>query len=403
MDSQILIDAFKLKPAQAIKFMQSKGYAISWNWFDTWKEAHAKAFTVAKCMQLDVLKDIRAMVDKALKEGITLQQFKKELKPQLEKKGWWGKKELVNEETGEVTEYVAGSPMRLETIYRTNLQTSYMAGRYEGQMASVDDLPIWQYLSVIDGKTTDRCREMHERAFYANDPIWDTMYPPNHWGCRARVRALSETMAQRYGAAVESSKGRIVTKEVTVGKGEAARTETVTGLKLPNGQTFWTGPGWDYNPGKEMWAPNLEQYAESDARTFVTSSFNGPAYKMFVDAKGSIGGSIPVAVLPDKYMKVIGAKTNIVELSSATLKKNTAHHPEILTDDYLNLQTIIEKAQTIVQDGKNTMVFIEMGDKFYHAAIKTTRTGKGLFMTSLRRTYKKEIERMKRVGKVIKG
>jgi hypothetical protein len=148
--------------------------------------------------------------------------------------------------------------------------------------------------------------------------------------------------------------------------------------------------------------PKLSAYSPTDARAFVADSFKGPAYKMFVEGKGTINGSIPIAVLSGDYMKNIGAKTNIVELSSDTLKKNAAHHPEILTEDYLNLQTIIEKAQIIVQDGNNTMVFIKMGDKYYHAAIKATRTGEGLFMTSLRLTGEKDIKEFKRKGKIIK-
>jgi SPP1 gp7 family putative phage head morphogenesis protein len=250
----ILVDAFKLKPAQAIAFLKKKGMKISWNWFDTWKEAHTKAFTVAKCMKADILQDIRSMIQKAQNEGIPFEQFKRELAPRLQEKGWWGRKEIVDQETGEITEIQEGSVHRLKIIYQTNLQTSYMAGRYQGQMQS--SMPYLQYISILDGQTTDRCRSLHLKVFAKDDPIWDHLYPPNHWGCRSRVRSLTKTKLERDNLQVESSSNKLVKKEVSVG----GKSVSVTGYKLPEGNTFWPDPGWDYNPGKSSFKPDLNRY-----------------------------------------------------------------------------------------------------------------------------------------------
>jgi hypothetical protein len=122
----------------------------------------------------------------------------------------------------------------------------------------------------------------------------------------------------------------------------------------------------------------------------------------FIDAGGHIEGIQPIAVLSDEYMNCIGAKTSIIMLSSDTLKKNLAHHPEVTAQDYMNLQSIIECARVVVQDSKSTLVFVNAGNRTYHAAIKATRTGKGVFMTSLRLTRESYVERIKKAGKVIK-
>jgi len=154
--------------------------------------------------------------------------------------------------------------------------------------------------------------------------------------------------------------------------------------------------------GQEMRIPDLGGCNPDEAKALIWDSLRGPAYKAFIDARGKIAGEIPIAVLPQEYMESIGAKTDIVRLSAETLRAHR-HHPEITTDDYLRSQTIIEQAQVVIQDGVNTMVFITMDDKYYHAVIKATKTGKALFMTSLRPTDKKDIERAKKTGKVIKN
>ena len=73
--------AFGLPPRRAIAYFKSKGYTISWNWWETWQAAHAKSFTVAKAARLDILSDIRSEVQRALEEGLTSKQFADALEP----------------------------------------------------------------------------------------------------------------------------------------------------------------------------------------------------------------------------------------------------------------------------------------------------------------------------------
>ena len=128
--------AFGLPPEKAVEYFRAKGYTIGWDWRETLHEAHAKAFTVAKVMKVDVLEDIRGAVDRALHDGLTLADFKKDLIPTLQKKGWWG--EITHPETGEPAFIDA---RRLTTIYQTNLQTAYMTGRYQAMMENSSQRP----------------------------------------------------------------------------------------------------------------------------------------------------------------------------------------------------------------------------------------------------------------------
>lgn len=243
--------AATLEPALAVDYFRSKGYDITWNWQEANATSHAKAFTVAKAARLDILETIRAETDRAISQGITEHEFKQNLTPRLQEQGWWGKQVIVDSDGGAEMVQI-GSPSRLSTIYRTNVATAYQAGRYQQQLASVETHPYWQYIAILDGRTRKSHAAMHGRVFRYDDPIWDKLYPPNDWGCRCRVRALTEAQVKRMGLTVESSTGALQTQQVESGvdkrTGEVYESETTTFNR--GGQSMTTGAGWSNNVGQ---------------------------------------------------------------------------------------------------------------------------------------------------------
>lgn len=391
--------AFGLPPERAIEYLKSKGYTFSWDWQDTWQEAHAKAFTVAKAMRMDVLQDIRDMVQKSLDEGITFQQFRKELEPKLRAKGWWGR-QMVGDGAGGAQEVQLGSPYRLETIYRTNLQTAYNAGRYKEDMENVDNRPFWQYVAVMDSRTRPSHAALNGKVFRYDDPFWDTHYPPLGFNCRCRVTALSDTNLNDRGLAVESSAGRITMREELVNK-KTGELQPVAVYRDPlTGEKIATDAGWGYNSGKAAWFPELDRYDYAVAKTWIEGGLTGPDFKAFYN--GVLKGNFPVAVLDAEYMQELGAKMQTVYLSSETLAKNMAKHPELEFSVYQQLPDIIAKAQLVVQDKDTTFVFLRIDNEIYYGAVKTTQTGNANFLTSLRKAEIKDIEAIKKKGKVLK-
>ncbi len=393
--------AIGLPPEKAIEYFKSKGYALSWNWHDTWQEAHAKAFTVAKAMRMDVLQDIHDMVQKALDEGITLQQFKQELTPKLQAKGWWGRK-VIGDETGAQAVQL-GSPRRLRTIYQTNLQTAYMAGRYKDFMNNVDDRPDWMYVAIMDRRTRPTHAALNGKVFRYDDPFWDSFYPPNGWNCRCRVRALSDGDLKSKGITPESSAGKLSTEGKLVSKrtGElrevTAYTDPVTGMKIA------PDVGWSYNPGRAAWQPDLDRYAYKVAKQYVGGGLTGPDFTRFF--QGKTGGNFPVAVLDAELMQPIGTKSQTVYLSDETLAKQKGEvegvpgHPDLTLEEYQQLPDIISPtANVILQDSDVTLVFVKRAGRYYQAVVKTTRSGESNFLTSFRRVddIDSEVGRLKR-------
>lgn len=262
-----LLFAFQLPPEKAIEYFRQKGYAISWSWLDVWQQAQAKAFTVAGVMKMDVLEDIRQAVDKALAKGQTYADFKKSLIPTLQRRGWWGRHAQTDMETGEM----AGkglTPWRLKTIYQTNLQTAYGAGRYNAFMENVQTRPYWQYTAVMDSRTRPTHAAMHGLVFRADDPFWDSFYPPNGFNCRCRVRALDGENMKERSLDLSSSKGRLSKIDVPTSPRPDAPTAEVARFEYAPRKYVAPDAGWSYNPAKAAWQPDLGKYPADLVKQF---------------------------------------------------------------------------------------------------------------------------------------
>ncbi len=76
---------------------------------------------------MDILQDIRGMVQKAIDDGITFEQFRKELEPKLKAKGYWGKK-MVGDETGTMQVQLALRKGLRLFIKQTSRRHTWQAG-----------------------------------------------------------------------------------------------------------------------------------------------------------------------------------------------------------------------------------------------------------------------------------
>jgi len=239
-----------MEPKRAVEYLKRKGFTFTWDWHEVDAAAHARAFTVAKATELDILQDLKNGL-----KGRSLREYQKELEPILRAKGWWGKKEVLDASTGEVTRVELGSPRRLKTIYQTNMQSAYMAGRYADAVQSQDSHPYAMYIAVQDASTRSSHAAMHGRIFRLDDPVWQHICPPNGYNCRCRFVTLTEAEVKRRGAVVESSAGKLGTVQVASHRDPATgqtvmRDVTTVQLAARNGQraAFRPDVGFDGGP-----------------------------------------------------------------------------------------------------------------------------------------------------------
>jgi len=235
---------------EAISFFQEKGLQLSPDSYrDVWAAAHVQAFTVARVTEMDLLEDIRKAVDKAIKDGTPLNAFKKDLIPLLERLGWFvpkGEDAEITLPDGTVRKRL--TPWRLDTIYRTNLQSAYQAGRYRQMLENAPNRPWWMYDAVNDSRTRPSHAAMDGKVYRFDHPIWDRGHPPAGYNCRCTLRALSDRDMKRSG------------KKESIDPPLAQPDE-----------------GFDYNPGLVKWKPDLDKYTPEAHRLLEAANLGVPA------------------------------------------------------------------------------------------------------------------------------
>lgn len=158
-------------------------------WDDLWHDAHETAFVVAGASKADVLGDLAAAVDKAVSEGATLEEFRKDFRDAVARHGWTGW-------AGEGS--AKGEAWRTRVIYQTNMRTSYAAGR----MAQLVEggYRFWVYRHGGSRDPRPQHLAWDGLTLPPDHPFWATHAPPNGWGCSCYiVGARSEAAARRRG------------------------------------------------------------------------------------------------------------------------------------------------------------------------------------------------------------
>jgi SPP1 gp7 family putative phage head morphogenesis protein len=387
--------ATSLEPSDAIRFLQSKGAQVSGNWSQWLDGQHARAFTVANVTKLDVLQDIQASLSRALKDGQTLQQWKDGLIPELQRKGWW-KRDATTQQLQAAGRVDAQgviakglTPHRLKTIFQTNMQSAYNAGRYEQQLEQAEERPYWEYIAILDSKTRPAHRALNGKVYRYDDPGWRAFYPPNGFGCRCRVRNSTRLELERRQIQVSSTEGKLREIQVPLKSGEVARVTRLVDKSLPGGR-FQPDAGFSNNPGLNAWQPRLEPIDTQLSLRYVNTALQGPAFEQFV--QGRTQGTFPVAVLRPQDQARLGADTSVAYLSSQTVAKQATRHPELKIDDYRRIPDIVDQGEAHTQ-GDNRLVFLFEGDVVWRLAMKATTKRHELYVISLFRTSREKAQR----------
>ena len=247
-------------PREAIDYLRRKRVRTGWSHEDVWREEHAMAFTVAKMMNVDLLRDVQRSLIVAQQQGTTFEQWRKEMEQKMSASGWWGAKEVVDPKDGKKVIAQLGSSRRLRTIWAVNTGQAYQAGIWErGSKSSSHPFILYRL-----GPSKVH-RAQHERwdglMLPKEDPFWRAAFPRNGWGCKCTARFVSRAQAERYR------------REGLPGGGKPR--ETPPKLRRVDYTNSRTGevrrgidgidPGFEYNPGEGREQQLRTAFRERDA------------------------------------------------------------------------------------------------------------------------------------------
>lgn len=231
-----------MPPEDAMEYWRNRGRLLpSFDYAEVWQAEHARAFTMAKVMRQDVLKIIYDAIGDAQARGLTLKQFRDELRPQLEAKGFWGKQSVTNPSTGEIAK--VNVPQRLALVYDANLRTAYSAGRWARIQRNKDVLPYLVYRTMGDARVRPLHASWEGMALPAEHTWWDEHYPPNGYRCRCRAYGIDAD-----GLAELREHGPIHDESPATEYFAWQDPQTGRRALVPAG----VDPGWAYNPGKPL-------------------------------------------------------------------------------------------------------------------------------------------------------
>lgn len=214
---------------EQIRFYLDKLALTTRVWTDVYAAEHEIAFMVAGATKAALLSDLHEAVRKAIEDGTTIAQFRKDFDALVEKHGW---------------SYQGGRNWRTRVIYDTNVRQSYNAGR-ERQMVD-PELRRRRPFALYQHGDSVHPRPMHLEwdgtVLPVDDPWWNTHSPSNGWGCKCRKFMLNARDVARRGLTVAEQAPPIEWQEKVVGKnGPSPRT-----VRVPEG----IDPGFEYRPGE---------------------------------------------------------------------------------------------------------------------------------------------------------
>ena len=193
-----------------------------------------------------MLEDFQTVVDDAVTSGLPF-------------KGWLDKNDVYHpgflDRFDEIVkkhgwDHKGGREWRARVIYETNLKSAYAAGRYSQMtdLATLKVYPYWQYVHAKERiPVTPRPQHVAWDGLIlrANDPWWQTYYPPNGWKCGCGVRPVSQAKLERLGKDGPDRSPPIELVQTTdPGSGEP--------IDYPKGVDM----GWAYAPGR-TWAEGV--------------------------------------------------------------------------------------------------------------------------------------------------
>lgn len=226
-DPEIVFEG--VKPEAAIAYWKKLSLMTAKQARELDAGARARAYYVSCLKEMDEIALVHTAIGEALENGSTFDVFRERIAR-------------------------LGLPDHLmKTIFTTNLQTAYAAGRYAKMQAVKKTRPYWRYLTIGDNRVRPSHAVLSGMVFPADHAFWSENYPPNGYRCRCGVQTLSERQVKREKLTVQKKM-----------PGDMMWTDPKTGMEYHVARPG-ADDGFRNNPGKDWFAGLHPEEVDFDA------------------------------------------------------------------------------------------------------------------------------------------
>lgn len=366
--------SFNNPPLENIAFLMAKKPEIHFDYDEIKFEAHQRAFTVAKVTQIDLLSDIQTSLENAFVEGQSYQSWVKELKPTLQKHGWFGKSvEVINPKTNKKKSIEVGAS-RLKKIFYTNARTAYA----QSEARAGYKLPLSEYIryvAILDNRTRHTHAQMHGKIAHRKDKFWEKNYPPNGWNCRCAVEFISkdEMIEQGFKEMSEIEKTlNFAEKDWDYDTRNLEKNDNGLQLIIENKLKKYV----KNQSAREALELLREQVKENRSMYERIKGFYNEVKALSSDEREKRRKeSIFIAKTDKRLREKLGTSAEVVRLSVNTLSTHFKHEAEGITPfDYALIRHILSDENANIEKGNKDrhIVYFSKYGVNYKAVLKTT-------------------------------
>lgn len=176
-DVDFLLD-FGLTYEEAMKYAEGRIALTPAQFKKLSDDLKMHAFTVGRLSQLDMIEKVQRLYLKEIgSSNMTVDDFLSSVY------------EIDGERAGFAGYYT--------TVFRTNMQKDYNAGKAQQMM---EDPPMYlEFIGIDDDRQSEICRVRNGVIRPYTDPWWDDNWPPLHYNCRSTVREIFAEEAEVLG------------------------------------------------------------------------------------------------------------------------------------------------------------------------------------------------------------
>ncbi|MBI2427526.1 MAG: minor capsid protein [Ignavibacteriales bacterium] len=140
-------------------------------------EFRRRAFRIGGIENQKFIDAVKYEFERAISEGTSYEEFSNQFKELFIRYGITPEK-----------------PIRLDTIFRTNLFTAYTAGQVKQIDQVKERFPVWRYVSVLDNRTRQSHRNLNGKLFKYGP------FPPISFNCRCTPQFLHQYQFERISS-----------------------------------------------------------------------------------------------------------------------------------------------------------------------------------------------------------